>query len=170
MRNFLIGLLIFGLTTQGFAQVEPVDVVLPEVEIKGVNYKYLNSVGDSEVAAPVKILERKVANYDIVNSHQYIDEEGFYFAYFTIPEGKILAVYDGEGEIVRTSEKFVDIPLPLPVSNSIVDDYPGWKITGDIYLVKYKRKKGKATKTYQLTIEKDGKRKKIKTDDKGNFI
>ena len=34
MKKIVIGLLIFGLTIQGFAQV---DEVLPEVEIKGNN-------------------------------------------------------------------------------------------------------------------------------------
>lgn len=167
MKKIVIGLIIFGLTVQSFAQDAE---VLPEIEIKGINYKYLNNVGGNDVAIPVKILERKVGKFDLVNSKYYVDEVRDYYVYFEIPEGRILAVYDELGEIIRTSEKFIDIPLPLSVSNAIVDEYPGWKITGDIYLVIYRRAKESASKTYKLFIEKDGKRKKLKTDEKGNFI
>ena len=90
--------------------------------------------------------------------------------YFKAPVGKILAAYDSNGDIIRTQEKFVDIQLPLKVSNSVVDNYPGWKVTGDIYLVKYHRNKEDVSKTYKLFIAKDGKTKKIKTDELGNIL
>ena len=167
MKNLIIVLIITGLTTIGFAQEKTVE--LEEVEVLGVNYKYLNAVGDSEVATPVKVLEKKVATFDLKNADFYEDETQDYNVYFNIPEGKILAVYDGEGEILRTSERFKDISLPLPVANAIVDKYPGWRISGDIYLVTYRRNKG-ATKTYKLFLEKGEKQKRVKTDDLGNFI
>ena len=160
-------LIVFGLTIQTFAQIKTEKLI--EVEVLGVNYKYLNDVGDSEVATPVKILEKKVATFDLKNADFYEDEEQDYNVYFAIPEGKILAVYDGEGEILRTSERFKDISLPLPVANAVVDKYPGWRISGDIYLVTYRRNKG-ATKMYKLFLEKGEEQKRVKTDDLGNFI
>ena len=167
MKNLIIVLIITGLTTIGFAQEKAVE--LEEVEVLGVNYKYLNDVGDSEVAKPVKILEKKVANFDLKNADFYEDETQDYDVYFNIPKGSILAVYDGEGEILRTSEKFKDISLPLPVANAVLDKYPGWRISGDIYLVTYGRNKG-AKKMYKLFLEKDGNRKRIKSDENGKFI
>ena len=167
MKNLFVGLLIIGLTIQGFAQTATID--LAEVEVLGINYKYLNSVGASEAAIPVKILERKAASFDLKNSDIYEDELQDYYVYFNIQQGHILAVYDGEGEIIRTSEKFKDINLPLVISNSIVDKYPGWKIASDIYLVSYKRN-GTLTKTYKLFLEKDGSHKRVKTDGNGKFI
>jgi len=160
-------LIVFGLTIQTFAQIKTEKLI--EVEVLGVNYKYLNDVGDSEVATPVKILEKKVATFDLKNADFYEDEEQDYNVYFAIPEGKILAVYDGEGEILRTSERFKDISLPLPVANAVVDKYPGWRISGDIYLVTYRRNKC-ATKMYKLFLEKGEEQKRVKTDDLGNFI
>ena len=112
---------------------------------------------------------KKVATFDLKNADFYEDEEQDYNVYFNIPEGKILAVYDGEGEILRTSERFKDISLPLPVANAIVDKYPGWRISGDIYLVTYRRNKG-ATKTYKLFLEKGEEQKRVKTDENGKFI
>ena len=103
MKKLFVGLIILGLTItiQGFAQINRVD--LTEVEILGVNYKYLNEVGASEAAIPVKILEREAAHFDLKSAAFYVDDETEYDVYFKIPQGKILAVYNGEGEIMRTS-------------------------------------------------------------------
>lgn len=174
MKKIIIVLFLFGFVTQNFAQddiqIPEIEILLTEVEVKSVNYKYINSVGTSEVALPVRMLEKKVANFDILNSKYYLAEEPYHYALFKIPEGKILAVYNNEGEIVRTSERFKNIPLALCISNAVVDKYPGWRITGDIYLVKYKSKNNKISKTYTLFIEKQCKKKKLKTDEKGNIL
>ena len=181
MKEIILSLLLLGFAIQSFSQgevtspadeiaIHDVEILLPEVEIMSVNYRYLNSVGTSEVAIPVKILEKTVANYDILTSEFYIADEPFHHVLFKIPEGKILAVYNNKSEIIRTSEKFRDIPLALCISNAVVDKYPGWRITGDIYMVKYKRKNNKFSKTYTLFIEKNGKKKRLKTDEKGNFL
>lgn len=160
-------LIVFGLTIQTFAQTETEK--LSEVEILGVNYKYLNDVGDSEVAIPIKILENKVANFDLKNAEFYEDESQDYKVYFKIPEGKILAVYNSEGEVLRTTERFENIRLPLSVANAVIEKYPGWNITGDIYLVNYRNKRG-AIKTYKLFLQKGDEKKRVKTDDQGKFI
>jgi len=167
MRNLVICLIVLGITFQSFSQEKTVK--LSEIEITSVNYKYLSDVGSSEAAIPVKILQREVANFDLKNSSYYEDEELDYSVYFEIPEGKILAVYDREGEIIRTSERFKDIHLPLSVSNAVVVAYPGWKIASDIYLVTYQRNKG-VKKVYKLLLEKDNKYKRVKTDSNGKFI
>lgn len=167
MKNLFISLIIVGITTVAFAQVETVP--LEEVELLSVNYKYLDATGDEYVARPVKLLERKVAAFDLASLEGFEDEEQDYYVYFNIPKGRILAIYDNEGVIMRTSERFKDIRLPLSVTNAIVERYPGWRITGDIYRVSYIKNR-KTTKTYKLFITKDGKHKRVKTDEVGNFI
>jgi len=167
MKNLIISLIITGLTTVGFAQEKT--IALEEVEVLGVNYKYLDALGDGFVAQPVKLLEQKVATFDLKSLDGYEDEEDDYYVYFNIPKGKILAVYDKEGVIMRTSERFKDIRLPLAVSNAIVEKYPGWRIEGDIYLVNY-RKDREIIKSYKLFIRKDGKHKRVKTDENGSFL
>ena len=167
MKNLFIGLIIMGLTTVGFAQEEI--IALDEVEITGVNYKYLDALGDGFVAKPVKVLEQKVASFDLKTLDGYEDEEQDYYVTFKIPQGKILAVYDKNGKIMRTAEKFKDIRLPLAVSNAIVEKYPGWRIEGDIYLVNY-RDNSKIIKSYKLFIRKDEMHKRVKTDENGKFL
>ncbi len=167
MKKLFVGLIILGLTIQGFAQINTVD--LTEVEILGVNYKYLNEVGASEAAIPVKILEREAAHFDLKSAAFYVDDETEYDVYFKIPQGKILAVYNGEGEIMRTSERFKDIALPLEVVNAVFKKYPGWIIGSDFYLVTYTKSKG-VKKMYKLLLENGKERKRVKTDYIGNFI
>ncbi len=167
MKNLIICLIITGLTTVGFAQ--ETTIALEEVEVLGVNYKYLNALGDEDVAKPVKLIQQKVAAFDIKSLDGYEDEAQEYYVYFNIPVGKILAVYDDKGEIMRTSEKFKDIRLPLAVSNAIVEKYPGWRIEGDIYVVNY-RKDEEIIKSYKLFLRKDGMHKRVKTNEKGNFL
>ena len=167
MKNLVIGLILMGLATVGFAQEKT--VVLDEVEVVGVNYKYLDALGNVDVALPVKLLEQKVASFDVKSLDVYVDDDRSYSVLYRIPIGKILALYDDEGEIISTAERFKDIRLPLVVSNAIVETYPGWIITWDIYFVHYRKNK-KINKVYKLFIEKEGKIIKVKTDDNGIFI
>ena len=174
MKNLIIGLIITVLTTIGFAQdtSNKFEVSLEEVEILDVNNKYLNAIGYRNAAEPVKLLAQKVASLDLEYSNclkaDYEKQE--FHVQFKIPQGEIFAVYDKDGEIISTSEKYKDISLPLAVSNAIVDKYPGWKISSDIYRVTY-IKNGELNKTYKLFIEKTniGKRV-IKTDENGKFF
>jgi len=172
MKNLIIALIIIGVTAVGFAQEKPIEfeVALEEVELFGINSKYLKAIGYNDAAEPVKILTQRVASFDLKSLDIYDDQDKDYYVYFKIPQGKILAIYDRRGEVIRTSEKFKDISLPLAVSNAIVSKYPGWKIASDVYRVTYV-KDGELNKTYKLFIEKinSGKRV-IKTDEKGNFI
>jgi len=172
MKNLIIGLLIIGLTTTGFAQESSnkFEVALEE-ELSSFNLNYLNAIGHQDAAEPVKLLSQKAASYDLENSiclkADYEKQE--FYVQFKIPQGEILVVYNNEGEIIRTSEEFINISLPLSVSNAIVDKYPGWKISSDIYKVKYV-KDGELNKTYDLFIEKNNTGKiVIKTDENGKF-
>lgn len=173
MKNLTIVLIIIGLTT-GFAQDKSnvFEVALEEAEVLDINYNYLNAIGYVDAAIPVKLLSQKAATFDLEFSNcleaDYEKQE--YYVQYKIPKGEILAVYNNEGEIIRTSEKFKDISLPLAVSNAIVNKYPGWKISNDIYSVTY-IKDAELNKIYKLFIEKTniGKRVII-LDENGKFI
>lgn len=166
MKKILLGLFVFGLTIQSFAQV----IELPEVEIVAVNYKYLNDVREPDAAQPVKQLQREVAVFDLKNSEYYEDEYDDYFISFYIPQGKILASYDKEGNVLRTVEKYKNIALPKVVSEAIVKNYSGWKIAENAYLVNYHDRKGVTKKEYKILLEKDNRRMRVKTDENGNIL
>ena len=163
MKNFILGLFLFGLTTQLSAQI----IELPEIEIIGVNYKYLAVAGDSDAPAPVKMLQREAATYDVKASEFYEDEYDDYSISFFIPEGRILASYDKEGNILRTIEKYKNLDLPPAVSGVIAEKYPGWTMTKNAYLVNFHDKKGVTKKEYKILLEKDNQRMRVKTDENG---
>lgn len=168
MKRLLIGLLVFGLTTQFYAQVVN-DGMLPEVIVRATNYKYLNSVDRTEASVPVKYLHDAVAKYDIRSSEFYEDGDDIYRVYFYIPDGKIVAAYDRNGKILYTIEKFKDVALPLDVVASVKNRFPGWVISKDVYKVNYEAGSG-SEKEYKLVLENGKEKIRVKVDDKGVFL
>ncbi len=175
MKKLILGLFFigittqFGLTTQTFSQVIS-DGMLPEIEVYALNYKYLNSIDNAEAPVPVKLLERKVANFDVTEAEFYRDDYDFYNVSFYIPEGKIVAAYDKKGKLLRTIEKFKNIKVPKSVTKSVAKRFPGWIIYEDVYKVSYHKNSGVTKQEYKLTLENGDKRLKVKIDPKGNFL
>ncbi|QED37711.1 carbon-nitrogen hydrolase family protein [Antarcticibacterium arcticum] len=166
MKNLILGLFLFGLTTQLSAQI----IELPEIEIVGVNYKYLAAAGESDAPIPVKMLQRQAAVYDIKAAEFYDDEYDNYSISFFIPEGRILASYDKDGNVLRTIEKYKNLDLPPAVSQAISKNYNGWTMTKNAYLVNYHDRKGVTKKEYKILLEKDNQRMRVKTDENGVII
>lgn len=169
MRKALIILFLFGIVSPILAQVTQPEE-LKEVELVAVNYKYLDQVTKGEVAVPVKLLEEKVAKYDIKNSDVYHDDYDYYEVTFFIPEGTILAAYDKDGKLLRTVERFKDVGIPSAVNQAIKAKYPGYAVTKDIYLVNYRDSKGLEKKNYKIKLENGDDRIRVKLDEQGNFL
>ncbi|MGB5553663.1 MAG: nicotinate-nucleotide adenylyltransferase [Flavobacteriaceae bacterium] len=169
MKKIVLGLLAIGLTTQAFSQIVKTEQ-LSEVTVYATNYKYLNNVNTGEVASvPVELLQRKVAAYNVKDSDFYQDDYDLYNVTFYIPQGKILAAYDNEGKLIRTAEKFTDINLPIAVKKAVLDRFPEWTITKDVYLVNYTDRKG-ANKTYKIKLENGDQILRVKLDETGEFL
>jgi len=166
MKKYIIGLIIFGLTTQLFAQI----IELPEVVITAVNYKYLNAVDTDNSAIDVKMLREQVAFYDLKNSDLYGDEYDMYTISFYIPDGKILAAYNKNGKIIRTIEKFNNVKLPNTVRDAVIKRFPNWTIIDEVYRVNYHNKKGVTKKQYKIKLENGEETLKIKMNEDGDFL
>ena len=168
MKKLILGLFIFGLTTQVFAQVTKVEQ-LSEVVVTPVNYKYLNQTDNKDAAVPVKLLERKAAAYDIQSQDFYQDDYDFYSVSFHIPDGKLVAVYNPEGKILRTIEKFNDVRLPEAVSKSLTNRFPNWEAVSDVYRITYKENRG-AKKIYKLKLKNGNKTMRVKMNEDGEYL
>lgn len=166
MKKVILALFAFGIAIPSFAQV----ITLPEVEVSAKNYKYLDDVKSTSAAQPVQMLERYATTYDIRKSEYYEDDYDNYFISFFIPEGKILAAYDREGNLLRTVEKYENIALPPAVAKSVAKNYPGWKMTKNAYLVNYHNAQGVMKKEYKIVLEKGNEGMRIKTDENGNIL
>jgi len=165
MKKLVIGLFIFGLTTQVFSQV----IELSEVNVS-VNYKYLDAINCDQVAVPVKTLTEQVLNYDAAKGDLYDDDFNTYRVSFYIPDGKVVAAYDKNGKILRTIEKYKNIRLPQEVLQTVAEKYPKWAIVEDVYEVNFHCEKGIVKKQYKIKLQNEDKTVNIKTDVLGNII
>lgn len=161
-------LFVFSIAFETFAQETPVEK-LSEVVIVATNYKYLNEVDNKESAINVRMLQHKLASFDLKNSDFYDDDYDEYIVSFYIPEGKILAAYDKNGKILRTVERYKNIKTIPTVIKSIAATYPGWTISKNIYKVTYHDDNG-SKKMYKFKLEKNGNTIRVKTDEYGNFL
>src|SRR5208283_2422671 len=110
MKSFksmwLLSVLALGVTVQSIAQE-----TLPMVTVVPVNYKYLTSVNGRQVAQPVNLVQLRAATFSVKNSEFYEDDYDNYFISFYIPDGNVLAVYDKDGKLLRTVEKFKNVAV-----------------------------------------------------------
>ncbi|WP_370480099.1 nicotinate-nucleotide adenylyltransferase [Tamlana flava] len=169
MKKLVLSLIIFSLTFGMYSQIEQ----LSEVIIAPLNYRYLNAVNTEDTDSAVKLLEEKVAMYDLKGSELYDDEYETYTVSFYIPEGIILAAYDKDGKVIRTIEKFQNVKLPIAVQNSINRRFPNWKLEKDIYFVTYHLDNDDASKVrkqYKMTLRNDDEVIRIKANEDGDFL
>ncbi|TGV04355.1 nicotinate-nucleotide adenylyltransferase [Flavivirga rizhaonensis] len=164
MKKLMFNLFLLGLTTQVYAQNPETFSAVYIVH----NYKYLSDVNSKEVAMPVEELHLKVSDFNVKELDIYADEYDLYDVYFVIPEGKILASYDKDSNLLRTIERYKNINLPSSVFESVAKKFPNWSISKNAYLVNY-HNSGKIKKLYKLTLENGNKRIKIKVNDNGDF-
>lgn len=163
MKKLIFGLLVFGLTTQLYSQT----IELSEVKISE-NYKYIDAVEVDQSAKAVKLLEDNVVSYD-TKKNLPNEDCSTQEVTFEIPDGKVLAVYDDSGKILRTVEKYKNVRLPQEVLQAIAKNYPNWVIVEDVFLVNYHCNKG-IKKEYKIKIQNQSKTVNLKTDESGNFL
>ncbi|MDC6350404.1 nicotinate-nucleotide adenylyltransferase [Zeaxanthinibacter sp. PT1] len=168
MKKLLLGLIAFGLASHSYAQIIQTEQ-LKEVVVEAMNYKYLNQLDNSEAAIPVQMLERKVAAYDVTQQSFYEDDFDFYTVSFYIPEGKIVAVYNPQGQVTRTIERFNDVALPRAIQESLYKRFPNWQVANDTYKVNYHETKG-VKKSYKIKLVNGDKTMRVKMTEDGQFL
>lgn len=161
----IVVVLVFSVKLQTYAQV----IELPEIEVVATNYKYLDALGE-EISIPVQTLQEAVADFDLKSAEFYQDEYQTYIVSFYIPEGKILASYDGEGNLLRTAERFKNVNVPPAVKQAIGKKYPNWTISRDIYRVTYHSDRADVERQYKLVLENGDQRIRVKVDEEGEFL
>ncbi len=144
-------------------------IMLSEVVIRGTNYQYLNATNYTEAIVPVYILEREAARFSVAGRDIFVDEYGTFSVAFHIPEGKVVAVYNEDGKILKTIERYVNPNLPSPVVYALHEQFPDWEIVHDVYHVQYAEDYG-AEKFFMVNLKKDGKFMKVKVDKVGTFM
>lgn len=168
MKNFVVGILVFGFTSLCFAQqsdqIKP--EVLPDVIITPLNTTYLSAVQSENTPKRVKNLQDKAARFNITELPIFDHSFEAYEVIFSEDKNKIIATYDKNGKIQQSFEKFKDVSLPYEVRNSIALNYPGWDILGDTYVVNYYSDKT-IKKEYKIKIRNDKTTKRLKINHEG---
>lgn len=167
----ILCLLLFSKTTQLFSQVNK----LPEIEITSVNYKYIHSIATEDITElTVRILEEKAALYDPKDYINYNDDYNIYAVRFSMPDGLIQAIYDENGKIIKTTEKFKNVKLPKTIQNAIAKQFPNWSLVKNVYQVSYYDSdcdnSDLTRKDYKLKLKNGKEVVIVKTDEMGNFL
>lgn len=166
MKRLILIILLLGFLSPLLAQ-DPMQ--LDEVVVTAVNYKYLSAVDNSEAPVPIQRLEREVADFRVTDTDAYLDEYDTYLVTFTIPDGKIVAVYDKNGKIIKTIERFKNFQLPEHIYATLKTDFPKWDIVKDVYLVTYANRKG-ANKLYRIKLKNGKETIRLRVNAEGDYL
>lgn len=75
--------------------------------------------------------------------------------------GMLKAMFDEKNYLVKTYQKFKNVPLPFDVRNQVYANYKGWTVSKDIYIASGSEANIDKEK-YIVYLTKDNKREKIK--------
>jgi len=174
MRTLIVLLLLVGFIStsqaQKITQLEEAKVSFAPKAIKISsnldNYVFTvkeNFAGEF-IKNPMAFMQE---NFDINTFITSIDNDDYeeFLVTFKSSKGYLEANYDKEGTLVKTSQSFKDIVLPLNVRRELYKNHTGWTMVQNKYLAS-----GKGDRidkeVYKIKIENGNKRQNIKIDPK----
>lgn len=167
MKTILIGFLIFGfgnLIDSKTIEYRPklVKTTVTNKISDSVNSNYLKQVYNKDCAEKIRTLENLAANYNIKENPLYDpDAKVSYEVVFEVSDSKIIATYDKSGEIMRTSEQYLNVKLPPDLGFIVSRKYSKWLFNNNLYSISYNKNEG-AEKIYSIEIQKGQKVKILK--------
>ncbi len=171
MKNLVIGLFVLGLTSLGFSQntnSEVEEVQLEGVVVSNVNLNYLEKVQDKTLSDHVIFLENEASVFDVKGLVEFDGRKESFQVLFKGSHGYIIADYDSNGKILKTSERYKDVKLPKNTIKSVLRQYPNSNFLKVVYTVDYDDQKN-VEKTYKIRIMNDGRKRNLKISSGGNL-
>ncbi|GGD46367.1 hypothetical protein [Muriicola marianensis] len=173
MKQILFSALLLGLSGTGLAQdakPQVQEISLAAVTVSPIlNHSYRNMAIKGINSEAVVDLEEIAARYNVNESSVYDKSMDAYEIIFKNSKGSILATYDKTGKILTTVERYKDISLPSGVRNTVHSQYPGWELTDNNYLVRFKDGRD-IRRVFTVTIVKDGAKKNLKLSVEGESM
>ncbi|WP_299390636.1 hypothetical protein [uncultured Gelidibacter sp.] len=173
MKTLLIGLFL-GLTSL-MMNSQIVTTMVSEEKLDEVvvspykNAKYFDLVNDPNAPKRAIKLEKLVAKYDITTATVFSKENSNYEVLFESEHGKVWALFNRDGEITYSNEKFEGIILPQIVVATLKNTYPDWRLNTTKYRVNYWLNKD-IKRVYEVQLIKDNKRMNLKIDNNGVLL
>ncbi len=172
MKKLVIGTLFLGLASLGFSQSSDADfgqVKLSDVTVSPINLDYIDKVREGAISEKVFTMEREASRYNIKKSRFFNNHQKSFEIKFSKKNGRITAIYDRNGKIRSTWERYKDLSLPPAVRNSVYKAYTGWTMVGNAYMVSYHSNFG-VKKVYKVRMAKGDVKKNVKIDTEGNLL
>lgn len=166
MKKLVFGAMLIGFASLGYSQ--NLDrgkntINLTGVEVSPVNQNYLNNVDGGAVSVKVLDLQKRASRYNIKESSFYdfnSDMDNSYVVRFKGDNGRILAIFDQSGKIIKALENYKDLVLPIAVRNAAYKELPGWAFYGTTYTVSYNGKNAK--KMYKVQMKNNNEKENLK--------
>lgn len=171
MKNLVIGLFLLGLTSLSFSQnkySEDKEVQLEDVSVSDVNLNYLAKVQDKKLSNSVVALQNEASVFDVKRSIKFDGRKDSFRVMFQGTIGYIVADYDKNGQILKTSERYKGINLPKHLIIAVLKQYPNSNFLKVAYTVDYDVQKN-VEKTYKIQIRNNGKKKNLKINSVDNL-
>ncbi len=172
MKNWIIGIVILGFASPAFSQLAYNEIKgssASKSEAAAVNLAYFHRVKDGTYASVVQGLQRRVADYDVTSTPEFMEDPDNCEVTFAHPQGYIHVSYDNDGRIRKSEERYKDVLTTKAVRNAIARDYPGWTMTQNAYKISYERGTP-ASKAYTIKLEKGNNSVTLTMDTEGNEL
>jgi hypothetical protein len=126
------------------------------------NIKYISDVVAHNESLEIKKIQDIAAYYNIENADVFdANRKSTYDVVFTKTNCKIEATYNSEGEILKSTEIYSNMRLPMSLVKLIFNEHSTWYISDNVQKVYYSSKSG-TYKVYELEIKKGNKVEKLK--------
>ncbi len=171
MKKTVLGIVMIGLTVQGFSQELLYEAKIrkeevPAAVIESVERNYPEFTRDEYAALPLEYVENDV----VVNNDIHSIDDYDTFKVFLSGKGReFTATYDRAGNLMNTMEHMKNVAPPNAVKSAITKAYPGWSLEKDSYtMTHYNGSKEK--ERYRVIITKGGEKMHVYTDANGKII
>jgi len=126
------------------------------------NMKYINEVVSNSKSEKIKTIQNMVADYNIENADGYnAKKNSTYDVVFQVSNCKIEATYNSSGEILKSTEVYVDMRLPMSLAKQIIKENNQWSISNNLQKVYY-NSNSSTYRIYEVEIKKDNEIKNLK--------
>ena len=126
------------------------------------NMKYITKVVSNSKSEKIKKIQNMVADYNIENADGYnAKNKSTYDVMFQVSNCKIEATYNSSGEILKSTEVYVDMRLPMSLAKQIIKGNNQWSISNNLQKVYYNRNSS-AYRIYEVEIKKDNEIQNLK--------
>ena len=178
MKTLVLFLTVSVISTLGYSQIENtqlmalnrdyISVETTKPTSKLLNQDYLNSVHNNSMATQVHDLEKTISQFDVTSAKGFNGNPKPFKTAFKTDNATVEVLYNKEGKIISTIEKYKKIKLPDPVRDAVFKKYKDWALLKVEYQVYYTTNDVK--KIYQVKITNGKTKKKIKVNANGTMV